>query len=95
MTARPIANIIGYLGNLDYHGMDQEFLKLDYTKLLRHTKSKEFVMVITGLLKLNLHTKCLDFSVKDVIMKKVDYYFEIGELISLWRNAIKFNESDD
>ena len=28
-------------------------------------------------------------------MKYVDYYYDIGELISLWRNAIKFNRTDN
>ena len=88
-NARAIANIIGYTGNLGYTGANEYFLKISYAKLLPLLNPIEMVLTLTGLIKLNIIDSCLANNIESTVIQFVNFDFQMGQLISIWRNLIK------
>ena len=57
---RVFSNMICYVGNLKYLGLNDMLSKIKYEKIIAMSHHKQFVMLITGLLKLSLIEKCVE-----------------------------------
>ena len=71
-------------------------MKINYNLVIPYLKPKELVMLIVGLIKLEIVERCLvSPNLKQVLLKNVDENYELGLLVSIWRNIIKANKTDD